>query len=63
MQKIKFYGIGGQGADTEVVVAVFLEEAAVVLDVDADPELPAELERNFRISDEILRYLVVKVEK
>lgn len=28
----------------------------------ANPEVPAELERNFKISDGVLRYLVTKIE-
>ena len=35
----------------------------VLLKINAGPELPAELERNFRIADEVMRYLVVKIEK
>lgn len=33
----------------------------VLVRFNAEAELPTELERNFRISDEILRYLVVRV--
>ena len=32
----------------------------VLMNFDAKPELPAELERNFRISEFIMRYMVVK---
>ena len=35
----------------------------VLLRIKAEPELPAELERNFRIADEVIRYLIVKIEK
>lgn len=34
----------------------------VLMNIKAGPELPAELERNFRISDEVLRYIVVRQE-
>lgn len=34
----------------------------VLLQIEAQPELPLELERNFRISEEIMRYIVVKKE-
>ncbi|MDO4581421.1 MAG: 30S ribosomal protein S6 [Bacillota bacterium] len=33
----------------------------VLLRINGEPELPAELERNFKIADEIMRYLVVRV--
>ena len=33
----------------------------VLLRIKGAPELPQELERNFKISDEIMRYLVVKM--
>ena len=33
----------------------------VLVEFNADVELPAELERNFRIADEIMRYMVVRV--
>ena len=33
----------------------------VLVEFNADIELPAELERNFRIADEIMRYMVVRV--
>lgn len=29
---------------------------------EADPTLPAELERNYKISDDVLRYMVVNLE-
>jgi small subunit ribosomal protein S6 len=35
----------------------------VLLQISAPVELPAELERNFKIADEIIRYLVVKIEE
>jgi small subunit ribosomal protein S6 len=35
----------------------------VLLEMAAGPDLPAELERNFRISDDILRYLVTRIEE
>lgn len=34
----------------------------VLLNILTNPELPAELERNFRIADEVMRYMVVKLE-
>ena len=34
----------------------------VLLRINGSAELPKELERNFRISDEILRYLTIRVE-
>lgn len=34
----------------------------VLMNIKAGPELPAELERNFRISDEVMRYIVVRQE-
>lgn len=32
----------------------------VLMNIKAGPELPAELERNFRIADEVMRYIVVR---
>ncbi|MDD3243860.1 MAG: 30S ribosomal protein S6 [Eubacteriales bacterium] len=34
----------------------------VLLNIQSNPELPAELERNFRNADEVMRYMVVKLE-
>ncbi len=34
----------------------------VLMHITASPELPKELERNFRISDDVLRYLVTRPE-
>ena len=33
----------------------------VLLRINGAPELPQELERNFKIADEIMRYIVVRV--
>lgn len=33
----------------------------VLLRINGEPDLPQELERNFKIADEIMRYLVVRV--
>ncbi len=35
----------------------------VLLQISGDNELPRELERNLQIADEILRYLVVRIEE
>ena len=35
----------------------------VLLRINGAPELPKELERNFKIADEIMRYLVIRVEE
>ena len=35
----------------------------VVLYFEADPSLIAELERNYRITDEVIKFIVVKVEE
>ena len=35
----------------------------VLLHILAPVELPAELERNFKIADEVIRYLIVKIEE
>jgi len=35
----------------------------VLVDFKAAPELPSELERNFRISDEVIRFVVVNREE
>ncbi|MDR2712028.1 MAG: 30S ribosomal protein S6 [Clostridiales bacterium] len=35
----------------------------VLLEINAPTDLVAELERNFRIADEIMRYLVTKIEE
>ncbi len=35
----------------------------VLVTFAAPPELPAELERNYKISDDVLRYMVVNLEK
>ena len=34
----------------------------VLADFEAGPDVPAELNRNFKISDDILRYIVIKKE-
>lgn len=34
----------------------------VLLEISCDTELPTELERNFKISDEIMRYLITRME-
>ena len=34
----------------------------VLMTFEADPTLPAELERNYKISDDVLRYMVVNLE-
>lgn len=34
----------------------------VLMNIKAGSELPTELERNFRISDEVVRYIVVRLE-
>lgn len=34
----------------------------VLLNIQAGAELPVELERNFRISEEVMRYMVVRLE-
>ncbi|MCH4887349.1 30S ribosomal protein S6 [Acidaminobacter sp. JC074] len=35
----------------------------VLVDFKANPELPRELERNFKISDDVLRYVVINKEE
>jgi len=35
----------------------------VLMNFKADPGLPAELERNFKISDFVMRYMVIKKEE
>ena len=35
----------------------------VLLQISCEADLPKELERNFKISDEILRYLITRVEE
>ena len=35
----------------------------VLMTFSAPPELPIELERNYKISDDVLRYIVVNLEK
>jgi len=35
----------------------------ILMTFQAPPELPAELERNYRISDDVLRYIVVNLDK
>ena len=34
----------------------------VLMTFEADPTLPAELERNYKIADDVLRYMVVNLE-
>ncbi len=34
----------------------------VLMHFEAEPELPAELERNYRISDDVLRYMVINLD-
>lgn len=42
----------------------YIEEGYYVLmTFMAPPELPAELERNFKISDDVMRYMVVNLDK
>ena len=35
----------------------------VLMRINGTPELPKELERNFKIADEVMRYLVTRVEE
>jgi small subunit ribosomal protein S6 len=35
----------------------------VLVDFKANPELPRELERNFKISDDVIRYVVINKEE
>ncbi|MBN2794837.1 MAG: 30S ribosomal protein S6 [Clostridia bacterium] len=35
----------------------------VLVDFKANPELPKELERNFKISDDVIRYVVINKEE
>ena len=35
----------------------------IIINFEAKPELIAELERNYRITDEVLKFIVVKVEE
>jgi len=35
----------------------------ILVDFKANPELPRELERNFKISDDVLRYVVINKEE
>ena len=35
----------------------------VLMRINGSPELPQELERNFKIADEVMRYLVTRVEE
>lgn len=42
----------------------YIEEGYYVLmTFKAPPQLPAELERNFKINDDVLRYMVVNLDK
>lgn len=42
----------------------YIEEGYYVLmTFKAPPQLPAELERNFKISDDVMRYMVVNLDK
>ena len=41
----------------------FTEGYYLVIKFEAKPELIAELERNYRITDEVIKFLVVKVEE
>lgn len=34
----------------------------VLMTFEADPALPAELERNYKIADDVLRYIVINLE-
>ncbi|MBC5647764.1 30S ribosomal protein S6 [Christensenella tenuis] len=34
----------------------------VLMTFEADPTLPAELERNYKIADDVLRYIVINLE-
>lgn len=34
----------------------------VLMNIKSGPELPLELERNFKISDEVVRYIVIRLE-
>ena len=35
----------------------------VLMRINGTPELPKELERNFKIADEVMRYLVTRIEE
>lgn len=35
----------------------------VLMHFDAEPELPSELERNFKIADEVMRYMVLRADE
>ncbi len=35
----------------------------VLVTFEANPDIPAELERNYKISDDVIRYMVVNLEK
>ena len=41
----------------------YTEGFYIVIKFEAKPELIAELERNYRITDEVIKFLVVKVEE
>lgn len=38
----------------------FREGYYVIMYIDADTDLPQELERNFRISDDVIRYMTIR---
>lgn len=70
----KFKGIIATGGEVESVeewgvkrLAYEIEKIRdgyyVLVNFKANPDLPKELERNFRISDDVLRYIVVNLEE
>ena len=38
----------------------FREGYYVLMNFKADPQLPSELERNYKITDEVIRYIIIR---
>ncbi|MGI5851659.1 MAG: 30S ribosomal protein S6 [Clostridiales bacterium] len=41
----------------------FREGYYVLMNFKADPQLPSELERNYKITDEVIRYIIIRDEE
>jgi small subunit ribosomal protein S6 len=59
IEKVEEWGIKKLAYEIEKI----REGYYILVNFKANPELPKELERNFKISDDVLRYIVVNLEE
>ncbi|MBS7526561.1 MAG: small subunit ribosomal protein [Clostridiales bacterium] len=59
IEKVEEWGIKRLAYEIEKI----REGYYILVNFKANPELPKELERNFKISDDVLRYIVVNLEE